>query len=480
MTTRHLRHGLCFFVFFLASSVAVFPQAPLTVGPLTVTIPQGWTRQEFFGTVKYYSPDSTPQQFLRVQFLPAEETPQSVAQRHSTIIGNLAGIMKPGTSPQNGVTGNFIWSKIDVQMPNNPPETMIWYSAKAGSTYVAVGLETTSPDLLARNLPAVNAMLARASLKGASAPPAILNAPNGNVPGSNASGGAPGAVGLATLDEYIFTAPAGWAAQKLSDAIMLSSPPSETNEKCLLYLMPMRPAGANLLQDAYNAFRDVWLHNFVLRNQTPAGFAFPESIIHGYSGQGWEYVIVRKGIAQPNNPQESRLGFVMVAKLDNRVAVISGLSKDPLVSACMGENRGTTNWPKFFYSLSFKSWQAGDQTPALRKLLAGEWIAATATAGDMITFAGNGRFANAAAAQQYHLTANELITTTQAYFGNGSYTLRGNAITLAQDDKRTTNGFYRIEQESKDEGRTWADVFYLMRTSTVDGQEYELRFKRNR
>jgi hypothetical protein len=170
----------------------------------------------------------------------------------------------------------------------------------------------------------------------------------------------------------------------------------------------------------------------------------------------------------------------MVARLNNRLAVISGLSKDPLVSACMGENLASTVWPRFFYSLSFKSWQAGDLTPAMRRRLAGEWIAATATAGDMITFAGNGRFANAAAAQQYHLTANELITTTQAYFGNGNYTLRGNAITLAQDDKRITNGFYRIEQESKDEGRTWADVFYLMRTSTVDGQEYELRFKRNR
>ena len=170
MTTRHLRHGLYFFVFFLASSGAVFPQAPLTVGPLTVTIPRGWTKQEFFGTVKYYSPDSTTQQFLRVQFLPSrvqflpsEETPQSVAQRHSTIIGNLAGIMKPGTSPQNGVTGNFIWSKVEVQMPPGPPETMIWYSAKAGSTYVAVGLETDHPDMLARNLPAVEAMLAHAS-----------------------------------------------------------------------------------------------------------------------------------------------------------------------------------------------------------------------------------------------------------------------------------------------------------------------------
>jgi hypothetical protein len=116
----------------------------------------------------------------------------------------------------------------------------------------------------------------------------------------------------------------------------------------------------------------------------------------------------------------------------------------------------------------------------MRKLLAGEWIAATATAGDKITFAGNGRFANAAAAQQYHLTTNELITTTQAYFGNGSYTLRGNAITLTQDDKRTDRGFFRVEQESKDEGRTWADVMYLMRTSVVDGQEYELKYGKMR
>jgi hypothetical protein len=231
MTIRQLRRGFCCFAFLLASSATVFPQAPLTIGPLTVTIPPGWTKQEFFGTVKYYSPDSTPQQFLRVQFLPAEETPQSVTQRHSTIIGNLAGVMKPGTSPQNGVTGNFIWSKIEVQMPPGPAETMVWYSAKAGSTYVAVGLETTSPDLLARNLPAVNAMMTRASLKGASAAPGVSNQPPGNAPAGNASGGAPGAVGLATLDEYVFTAPAGWAAQKLSDSIMHSSTPSETIEK---------------------------------------------------------------------------------------------------------------------------------------------------------------------------------------------------------------------------------------------------------
>ena len=464
-------------VFALAGTIPVSAQGtPLTVGPLTVMVPPGWTTQSTFGSMMLFSLDSTPIKYFKVEFEPAEQTTQDLRQRHAAIVGNLAGLMRPGSAQQNGTTGKFIWTRMELQLPTGQPETMILYSAKAGSTYVAVGVEVTSSELLARNLRIVEAMLANATLSGATTMPGPQNAPSN---GSGNAHAAPGAVGLSTLDEYVFTPPAGWATQRLSDAIMLASPLSSTNEKCLIYLMPMRPAGADLLQDANNAFRDVWLRNYVLRNQTPAGFAFPESIVHGASGQGWEYVIVRRGIAPPNS-RESRLGFVMVAKLDNRVAVISGLSKDPLVSACMGENLASTVWPKFFYSLGFKSWPQADHSQQMRKLLAGEWIAATATAGDLITFAGNGRFANAAAAQQYHLSANELITTTQTYFGNGSYTLRGNAITMTQDDKKIIPGFFRFEQESKDEGRTWADVLYLMRTSSVDGQEYELRFKRNR
>jgi hypothetical protein len=474
MARAHARLALLLTCLTLAGSIQVFAQGtPLTVGPLTVAVPPGWTtwQSNLAGTVVILSPDSKGLKYLRVQFQPAEQTTQDVRERHATIVGNLSGIMRPGSAQQNGVTGRFIWTRMEVQLSTLQNETMILYSAKAGSSYIAVSVEASVPELLTRNLRTVEAMLAGASLNGASAAPGSSNTP--------ASAATAGGLGPGTLDDYIYTAPAGWATQRLSDAIMLSSPLSTTNEKCLIYLMPMRPAGPDLFQDANIAFRDVWLRNYVLRNQTPAGFAFPESIVHGYSGQGWDYVIVRRGIAPPNS-QESRLAFVMVAKLDNRLAVISGLSKDPLVSACMGENTGTTNWPTFFYSLTFKSWPQADHTQQMRKLLAGEWIAATATAGDKITFAGNGRFANAAAAQQYHLGTNELITTTQAYFGNGSYALRGNAITLTQDDKRTDRGFFRVEQESKDEGRTWADVLYLMRTSTVDGQPYELRFKRNR
>jgi hypothetical protein len=473
MTARHLFYGLCFMICsVLATPVLVLAQgAPLTVGPLTVTLPPGWSGQTNGDPIRIFSPDSTPQQYLAVEFF-LEQTTQDVRERHNTVIRNLAGMMPPGSVPQNGVLGKFIWTKIGMQRSPGQVETLVWYSAKSGPVYVGISVDATRADLLARHLPALETMLRGATLNGASAVPGSSNTLG---PAGNASASAPAAVGLATLDEYVYTTPPGWAAQRLTDAIMISSPLSATNEKCLIYLLPMRPAGANLLVDANNAFRDVWLRNYVLRNQTPAGFAMPESIVHGTSGAGWDYVIVRRGIAPSNSP-ESRLGFVMVAKLDNRLAVISGLSKDPLVSACMGELTGATNWPKFFYSLNFKSWQAGDQTQAMRRRLAGVWTVATAGAADQITFAGNGRFANAAAAQQYHLSSTELITTTQAYFGNGSYTLRGNSITLTQDDKRSEHGFFRLEQESKDEGRTWADVFYLMRTSAVNGEEYELRY----
>jgi len=476
MATRNLRPTLyCVGLLATAATLLWAQTVPLALGPLTVNVPPGWVTQTNSGTPKLYSPDSTPQQYFRVEFLPAEQTTQDVRERHSTIVANLSGIMRPGSRLQNGVSGKFIWTRLELRLPSGQNETMICYSAKAGSTYVGVGVEATRPELLARNLPALETMLRNALLSGAPAPAAAAPAY-----GTSNAAPAPAAAGAAgTLDAYVYTAPQGWTTQKFPDGIVLSSPLSSTNEKCVITMWPMRAAGTDLLQDANNAFHDVWLRNFVLRKDTPAGFPFPESVIHGTSGQGWEYAIVRRGIAPPNS-RESRFGVVMVVKLDNRLAVISGLSKDPLVSACMGENLASTVWPNFFYSLSFKAWPQADNTPQLRKLLAGEWIIATATAGDDITFAGNGRFANAAAAQQYHYTTNELITTTQAYFGNGTYTLHGNAITLKQDSGKTDQGFFRIEQESKDEGRTWADFLYLMRTSSVDGQQYEVRFHRVR
>jgi len=296
---------------------------------------------------------------------------------------------------------------------------------------------------------------------------------------SNSPGPQSNATGLATLSEYVFTTPPTWTATQYSDGIVLMSPISVTNERCVVTVSPMRPSsGANLLAEANSIFQDVY-KAYEPRNMTTRGTPMPASIVHGVSGQGWEYVIIRRGVAPRGSP-ESRLGFVFVAKLNNRLAVISGVSKDPLVSTCMGE-LAYNAWPRFFYSLSFKNWTSSDTTAAMRKRLAGVWISATGTAADQIIIAGNGRYANTAARQQYsRISSTEVLETTTAAFGNGTYTLKGNAITLIQDDRKNQpeTGFIRMEEESKDEGRTWAPILYLLRVSAVNGQDYEVRYNR--
>ncbi|HTO45730.1 MAG TPA: hypothetical protein VML56_16775 [Burkholderiales bacterium] len=282
----------------------------------------------------------------------------------------------------------------------------------------------------------------------------------------------------ASLGEYEYAAPPGWATKQYPDGIVLMSPASATNEVCVVTLWPMRSAGTNLMADANRVFQDVY-KTYELRNQTTRGTPMPSSVVRGTSGQGWEYVIVRRGIA-PHGSPESRLAFVLVAKLNDRLAVISGVSKDPLVSTCFGE-LAYNAWPRFFYSLSFKNWTPTDQTAAMRRRIAGVWTMATASVADQFVLAGNGRYASAATARQYsRISSSEALETTQAFFGNGAYTLRGNAITLTPDDRnsRAETGLIRVEEESKDEGASWVEALYLLRVSVVDGKDYEVRYQK--
>lgn len=459
----------------LASAVPLAAQGtPITVGPLTVTVPPGWTGQVNIVPVRVFAPGSTPQHFFSVEFFPPDPRPQALAEHHGQIWGRIASTFHITTPPQSGMSGRFVWTRSDVPRAFGRKETFILYSAGTGSAFVDVAVQATHADLVSRHLPVLETMLRNAVLSDDG------SVPSASVPGRAVGSGSNVSAAAGTpvsLGDYVYQTPAGWNANQYSDGIVLTSPVSETGERCLISMWPMRPTSGNLLRDADLAFRDIY-KTYVLKSQTSSGM-IQSSLIRGTSGQGWDYVMIKRGIAKPGGQYETLLGFVLAAKLDSRVAIVSGISKEPLISACMGELRSATVWPKFLYSLGFKSWIPADQTAALRRKLAGTWTAATATAADQFTFAGNGRYASAAAAQQYRLlSSSELLTTTQAYFGNGSYTLKGSALTLLQDDKKSQpeNAFFRIEEESKDDGRSWVESLYLLRTSAIDGQPYELRY----
>ncbi|HEY6971684.1 MAG TPA: hypothetical protein VJA94_20910 [Candidatus Angelobacter sp.] len=469
MTVGHPRHNrVLIFCFVLAAQVVFAQGTPLTLGPLTVTVPPGWIAQTNTVPVRLISPDSTPQQSFQVEFYPFEQTGQDVREAHTAFWARLAGVVQFVSQPQSGATGQFIWTLAQAQRAPGLRDTLVLYSAKSGSIYIPITVDASTNQLFMKNMPAVETMLRSATLSGA-APAASQSPATGAVPAAPASAG-----NMATLADYVYTTPPGWTATQYTDAMVLMSPVSVTNERCVVSIWPMRTAGSNLLQDANGIFQDVY-KTYELRNMTNRGTPMPSSIVRGTSGQGWDYVIVRRGIAPPGSP-ESRLGFVFVAKLNNRLAVISGVSKDPLVSTCLGELAGNV-WPRFFYSLSFKNWTAVDQAAAMRKRMAGVWMGGGATAASQITFAANGRYLDAAARSEYHaLNNSEVLQTTTGFAGNGAYTLRGNNITMKSDRGRTETGLIRVEDESTDEGRTWKPILYLLRVSTVDGKDYEMRY----
>ncbi|HVU54221.1 MAG TPA: hypothetical protein VHD83_04160 [Puia sp.] len=288
------------------------------------------------------------------------------------------------------------------------------------------------------------------------------------------AGVASGQTGPGSLDDYIYTAPPGWTPTRYSDGIVLFAPEGNTNERCNITLWPMRTAGANISADVNAVFAEVFkvyaLRDGMTRN----------SMIRGISPQGWEYFMLKNALQIPNGNYQMMYGFIFVAVLGPRLAIISGISKDPLVSACFGLNL-TDVWPHFFYSLQFKNWNSPVSAQKMMNRMAGVWMSVTATAGDRWVMAPNGRYASAAAAQRYaQASTGEVLRITDAYFGNGSYSLQGYAITFTsdQDKDHPEKGWWRQEQESYDRGATWVDKLYVLRVSKIDGKEYEAPYSR--
>lgn len=278
----------------------------------------------------------------------------------------------------------------------------------------------------------------------------------------------------ASLDNYVFATPSGWIATRYVDGIVLS-PSGPNPERCNITIHVLRPSGTNLAADAIQVFNEVF-NGFVGKQGMTSN-----SVIKGTSVQGWDYFTIKAAIGRPEGNYQTMFGFVCVIRLGNQLASVSGISKDPLVSACFGLNL-TDVWPRFFYSLQFRNWGKGMTGGEMMKRIAGIWMSATATAGDRIVFAPNGRYANAAASQKYVVTSTSVLTITDAYFGNGTYALNGYNIRFIEDNDQSNPrvGWFRLEEESKDNGNTWMSRLYITRTSTVDGAEYELGYNKQR
>jgi len=277
----------------------------------------------------------------------------------------------------------------------------------------------------------------------------------------------------ASVGDYIYTVPPGWTTMPSGASLWIVSPPSETGERCTISLWPMLQPVSDVLNDADAA----WGPTF---KEFPVPPGVPMQLIRGVSAQGWEYAIVRRDMAAPGSADATLTGFVMMARLGNREAMISWLSKAQLYSSCVQFYTGLPKvWPRFFSTLGFRNWTVPAGSGFARAIV-GSWESfGSSTGGGAVlqyAFTPAGRYAFFGVGQRYMaLSRFEAAVWTSTTFGDGSYSVRGNELTLTPDRGQPETYVIRLEQESKD-GRTWTEKLYMMKPQLVrylDGSRVE-------
>jgi hypothetical protein len=280
--------------------------------------------------------------------------------------------------------------------------------------------------------------------------------------------------GAAQRLDYAYAAPKGWTSEAIPDGSrLLHSPVSNTGEKCFIGLLPVIPATGDLFSHADAA----WNYTFSEFEVRPTP-TFPNAphYIRGVAAQGWEYLLIKRGIAlrgSPRGPLQEQVffGFVMVAKLGDRIGAVTGFSKDPLVSSCFGSSLENV-WPRFFSTLRFTNWAPPGENGLAQKIQ-GVWESYGSSIGGAAAtryaFNAAGRYAETGAMQRY-VGISRFVTEvwTSKTFGDGAYAVRGNEMTLTPDTGKAETAFVRLEELSQDGGKTWAEKLYILRAAPLN------------
>jgi hypothetical protein len=440
-------------------AAALFVQAT-TFDIATFSAPAGWQRTDQNGMVQLQTTRTVGRRstYCQIFLFPSHpgsaDAMQNFGAEWARLIAQPFGVIAaPRPESRQSPDGwTAVTASVNV-MQRGIPVTAILFTVTGHGRVMSIVINETGQDYTAEIRGFIGSLAFRA-------PTAIqAPAPVADNPPSPQGSGAPSAP--ASLADYVYTIPQGWARTVYPDGIVYGSQLFSNGERCQISVFPPRPGTGNLPGDARNAYAQIFQTDPLQNNAYPYP---PATFTRGISADGWSYFIIRKSIHGQSGDYGTLLGTrLMAVQLGNQVAVITSTGKDPEVSMCFGEIVHD-EWPPFFYSIRFKSWTPASQDREMPRRFAGTWTTATASVADRYTFAPNGRYASAAAAMnRTRISQTEILQTTNAYFGDGAYAIQGNTITLTSDGERANpkHGWVRFEQDSKD-GATWTDRLCLL------------------
>jgi hypothetical protein len=270
-------------------------------------------------------------------------------------------------------------------------------------------------------------------------------------------------IAAASFGDYIFTPPPGWSSEKANDAIILRGP----DRSSIITILPMVTSSGDLEKDMDYLFWQAFA-GWQADEQNPDHHIFTK----GIAPAGWEYYKKEIGIRAVNNPQTEIYGFVFLAKLNGAVAVIGGCYNH---STDLLDEQSKTDWIQFFHSLDFKNYKSTGAS-ALAKDIIGNWLIGSSSGVSTYEFASNGHYANANAFSTSHQVSDYAVKeTTTSFVGDGTYSIKGNELTLTSNkgiiQKPKIRIFYQKEYGD------WLKTIGMLSNSTVDGTSYEAIYR---
>lgn len=430
----------------------------------TFISPPGWTHTESNGVLILQDRKSVLGniQFCQIYLYPSSPSHASPAETFESewdarVARPLSISSKPQPETETTPDGWTVLSGFADTLFQGVPMRVILVSASGFGKIISVVVTVTPQAYLAELNKFFKDLNLNAASQGSNQSPGTLA--NARPPATAETYGRtlhPSTSG--SLDDYVYIAPPNWGTQRAKDRIILFSPTYENGERCQVTLFPMHPSSQPLANDAITRFQQLFQADPLTSYPSP-----PPNLARGISPQGWEYFSIRKLVGGQEGEARTMGATLLLVKLDSQVATIVGVSKDFMVSNCFGLLRGDV-WPGFFYSLGFKSAQPSQQARStLSQQLAGTWMMATANLGLGYTFLANGRYKTIGITRYNTPAINDRTReTTQAFFGDGSYSFDGNAMILTGDDHQSTTHYFRLEQVSKNSGQSWTEEMCML------------------